>query len=153
MLAGKSPQQQPARFGGWLEDVVSFDAVAFGISNSEAELMDAQQRLLVQVWPTVVGLSMIVTHCLLSALSVTSLQATAEAFSAAASNDVAITSSSCVAIGIASAEYNNWVLRRQGTAATAFGATGKCDICQRALQQHLLGPAKHSPSCQIQVEL
>ncbi|KAI8473968.1 MAG: beta-ketoacyl synthase, partial [Monoraphidium minutum] len=30
----------------------------------------------------------------------------------------------CVAVGIASAEYNNWVLRRAGQPASAYGATG-----------------------------
>ena len=33
-------------------------------------------------------------------------------------------SDGCVAVGIASAEYNNWVLRRAGLAASAYSATG-----------------------------
>ena len=38
-----------ARFGAWLDSVEAFDAACFGISAPEAELMDAQQRLLLEV--------------------------------------------------------------------------------------------------------
>jgi hypothetical protein len=38
----------PARFGGWLPGIEAFDAAAFGIGAAERELMDAQQRLLLE---------------------------------------------------------------------------------------------------------
>ena len=38
-----------ARFGAFLPDVASFDCSAFGISIPEAELMDPQQRMLLEV--------------------------------------------------------------------------------------------------------
>ena len=38
-----------ARFGAWLSNVEAFDAACFSISAPEAELMDAQQRLLLEV--------------------------------------------------------------------------------------------------------
>lgn len=44
---GKSVMR--ARFGGWLPSVDTFDATFFGISVPEAELMDAQQRMLLEV--------------------------------------------------------------------------------------------------------
>ena len=37
------------RFGGFVEDWASFDAACFGISPSEAVLMDPQQRVMLQV--------------------------------------------------------------------------------------------------------
>lgn len=38
-----------ARFGGFVKDWASFDAACFGISPSEAVLMDPQQRVMLQV--------------------------------------------------------------------------------------------------------
>jgi hypothetical protein len=46
--AGGDAADAPARFGGWLAGIEAFDAAAFGISGAEAELMDAQQRLLLE---------------------------------------------------------------------------------------------------------
>jgi acyl transferase domain-containing protein len=37
------------RFGGFLGDVALFDATAFQISSAEADLMDPQQRLMLEV--------------------------------------------------------------------------------------------------------
>ena len=37
-----------ARFGGWLRGVAAFDGAAFGITLPEAELMDPQQRMLLE---------------------------------------------------------------------------------------------------------
>lgn len=43
-----------ARFGAWLEQVDEFDATLFGISAPEAELMDPQQRLVLEsAWQAV----------------------------------------------------------------------------------------------------
>lgn len=39
----------PARFGGWVAGADVFDAALFGISGAEAMLMDAQQRLVLEV--------------------------------------------------------------------------------------------------------
>ena len=38
-----------ARFGSWLRNIETFDAPFFGISTPEAELMDAQQRILLEL--------------------------------------------------------------------------------------------------------
>ena len=40
-----------ARFGAFLTDAAGFDSAAFGISVPEAELMDPQQRMLLEVQP------------------------------------------------------------------------------------------------------
>jgi polyketide synthase PksJ len=41
------------RFGAWIGGVENFDSQLFGISTPEAELMDAQQRVLLEVvWET-----------------------------------------------------------------------------------------------------
>lgn len=37
------------RYGSWLEDVSNFDANLFGITAPEAELMDPQQRLILEL--------------------------------------------------------------------------------------------------------
>jgi acyl transferase domain-containing protein len=100
-------QQLPARFGGWLADVEQFDAAAFGISGVEAQLMDAQQRLLLQ-------------------LSLEALASTAAAAGAVSVVDAVSGSdvSACVAVGIASAEYSNFLLVRTGAGHSAYSATG-----------------------------
>lgn len=110
-----SGQQLAPRFGGWLSDIELFDAMAFGISGVEAQLMDAQQRMLLEL----------------------SLETLAEASSsAAATYEEGISTvagalasipglpSACVAVGIASAEYNNYLLRRTGSPQSAYSATG-----------------------------
>jgi 3-oxoacyl-(acyl-carrier-protein) synthase len=101
------------RFGAWLDSIELFDAAAFGISAPEAELMDPQQRLL--------------------------LEAAAEAAWAAGSGGAggggsagAVTGGltallggrGCVAVGIASAEYNGTLLRAARTPLSAYSATG-----------------------------
>ena len=40
-----------ARFGAFLPDAAAFDGAAFGITVPEAELMDPQQRVLLEVQP------------------------------------------------------------------------------------------------------
>ena len=42
--------QSRIRFGGWLDNVAQLDTLLFGISTPEAELMDPQQRVLLEVW-------------------------------------------------------------------------------------------------------
>ena len=82
-----------ARFGGFIDGIELFDAALFGLSPHEAEYMDAQQRLLLQL-----------THENLV--------------------NYPLDSNTTVAVGIASAEYNNWVLRRSYRDITGYSATG-----------------------------
>ncbi|KAJ9518952.1 hypothetical protein QJQ45_026209, partial [Haematococcus lacustris] len=86
----------PARFGGWLPGCEWFDPAAFGLTAQEALLMDAQQRLL--------------------------MEATAEAIGSAPAGS--LDGSAAVVVGIASAEYSNWVMRQWPQAPSAYGATG-----------------------------
>jgi acyl transferase domain-containing protein len=107
--AAYQQQQLQARFGGWLADIEQFDAAAFGISGVEAVLMDVQQRLLLQ-------------------LSLEALSSAAAAETVAPGSMLSAVSgaavNACVAVGIASAEYNNWLLARTGAASSAYSATG-----------------------------
>ena len=85
----------PPRFGGWLEDIAYFDAKAFGVADGEAYLMDPQQRLLLEI-----------SH---------------EALQAAGGT---CSSSTCIAVGIASAEYSNQVVARHTPGESSYSATG-----------------------------
>ena len=60
----------PAQFGAFLPDIDQFDASLFNISSTEAELMDAQQRLLLQTSMEVsLGDKFVVLHSLHSLCS------------------------------------------------------------------------------------
>jgi len=93
----------PARFGGWLDGIELFDVALFGISSAEAELMDAQQRLLLELAHEAIWVA---------------------GGSGGDGSVTALGADACVAVGIASAEYNNWVLRRAGQPPSAYSATG-----------------------------
>jgi len=87
----------PARFGGYLPAVDQFDLALFGLSMTEAELMDAQQRIL--------------------------LEDSYEALTQAR-HPLSRPSSVAVGVGIASAEYNNHVVAKFTTGVSAYSATG-----------------------------
>ena len=87
----------PARFGAFLPSTDGFDTAMFGLSGGEAELMDPQQRLLLEV----------------------ALEALCQAGAS-----VAQPSATAVAVGIASAEYNNFLVPRFTTGVSAYSATG-----------------------------
>ena len=52
MLAQSLGGQQRVRFGGFLDGVDAFDAGLFGITGAEADLMDPQHRVLMEVRST-----------------------------------------------------------------------------------------------------
>jgi acyl transferase domain-containing protein len=128
--ASVNHQQLPARFGGWLSDIELFDASAFGISNVEAMLMDVQQRLLLQLsWNALSAAAATASH----PITTTTHRASSLSSSAGGSPSCSINVlhpvsgsavAACIAVGIASAEYNNWLLRRTDAAQTAYSATG-----------------------------
>lgn len=82
------------RFGGFLRNIELFDPMAFGVSEYEAAYIDSQQRILLE-------------------LTEESLRTSGP-----------IDNNSCVGIGIASAEYNTWVIRRSNAPVTAYSAIG-----------------------------
>lgn len=104
----------PPRFGGWMSDIEMFDAALFGISGVEAQLMDAQQRMLLE-------LSL---EALTSSSSAAGTQQDPNSISQSLLEKTPGLASACVAVGIASAEYNNYLLRRTGSAQSAYSATG-----------------------------
>jgi 3-oxoacyl-(acyl-carrier-protein) synthase/acyl carrier protein/D-arabinose 1-dehydrogenase-like Zn-dependent alcohol dehydrogenase len=87
----------PARFGGFLPAADLFDLSLFGLSMTEAELMDAQQRIL--------------------------LEGSYEALSQAG-HPLSRPASVAVGVGIASAEYNNHLVANFTTGVSAYSATG-----------------------------
>jgi acyl transferase domain-containing protein len=113
-----------------------FDAAAFGVSGVEAMLMDVQQRMLLE-------------------LSLTALTGASAAAAAAAAGKAALQSSTssssivsgdqhgCIAVGIASAEYNNYLLQRTGAATSAYSATGERCGCMTSVSGHSTALRQH----------
>jgi acyl transferase domain-containing protein len=97
LSGGGAAATLPARFGGFVPDTDLFDVSMFGLSGGEAELMDAQQRLL--------------------------LEAALEALCQAGAS-LSQPSSTTVAVGIASAEYNNHLVPRYTAGISAYSSTG-----------------------------
>jgi acyl transferase domain-containing protein/NADPH:quinone reductase-like Zn-dependent oxidoreductase/acyl carrier protein/thioesterase domain-containing protein len=93
-----SKDYAPARFGGYLADIDEFDVDAFGLSSTESLLLDAQQRIL--------------------------LQLTKEVVSTSVEKGYAHQQNVAVSVGIASAEYNNYVVARNTVGVSAYSATG-----------------------------
>jgi acyl transferase domain-containing protein len=93
-----------------------FDAAAFGVSGVEAMLMDVQQRLLLEL-----SLTALTGASVAAAAAAAAGEASLQSSSSIVSGD----QHSCIAVGIASAEYNNYLLQRTGAAAGAYSATGK----------------------------
>ncbi|KAK9863861.1 hypothetical protein WJX84_009188, partial [Apatococcus fuscideae] len=92
----------PARFGGFLCGIEAFDAKCFGVADGECYLMDPQQRLLLEL-----------SH---------------EALLAVGRNhsnySTQFDSRTCIAVGIASAEYNNHVVANHSPGESSYSATG-----------------------------
>lgn len=111
----------PPRFGGWLSSISQFDAAAFGISAVEAMLMDAQQRMLLELSLTAISAASAAAAAVgaMAAVPVVPVQ------QSSISNIVSGHQRGCVAVGIASAEYNNYLLQRTGAAQSAYSATGE----------------------------
>jgi acyl transferase domain-containing protein len=112
--------QLPARFGGWLSGVDMFDAAAFGVSGVEAMLMDAQQRMLLELSLTALTGASVAAAAAAAAAGEAALQS-----STSSSSIVSGDQHGCIAVGIASAEYNNFLLQRTGAATSAYSATGE----------------------------
>jgi NADPH:quinone reductase-like Zn-dependent oxidoreductase/3-oxoacyl-(acyl-carrier-protein) synthase/acyl carrier protein len=87
----------PARFGGFLPAADQFDLALFGLSMTEAELMDAQQRML--------------------------LEGSYEALTQAG-HPLSRPASVAVGVGVASAEYNNHLVAKFTIGVSAYSATG-----------------------------
>jgi len=81
-----SKDYAPARFGGYLSNIDEFDVDAFGFSSTEALLLDAQQRILMELAKDVISTSV--------------------------AKGYKHQSNVAVSVGIASAEYNNYVVAR-----------------------------------------
>lgn len=113
-LGGPAAAQLHARFGGWLAHVDEFDGAAFGISTPEALLMDPQHRLLLQA----------AHQAMAGSTPLAASGCGSDRSSGGGSGSILLDSSAAVAVGIASAEYSNYVARRCGVQPSAYGATG-----------------------------
>lgn len=113
-------QPLTTRFGGWLSNIHFFDASLFGLSTPEALLMDPQQRLLLEATHEALAYAATATaHS--SSITTTHSSQALSTFQTAAS---VLGMGAAVGVGIASAEYSNWVVRRYGSAPSAYSATG-----------------------------
>jgi acyl transferase domain-containing protein len=97
-----------------------FDAAAFGVSGVEAMLMDVQQRLLLELSLTALTSASAAAAAAVAGGGEAAVQSSSSSSSSIVSGD----QHGCIAVGIASAEYNNYLLQRTGAAASAYSATG-----------------------------
>lgn len=109
-----APGKMYCRYGSFIGDVETFDALFFGISPREAILMDPQQRLL--------------------------METTWEALeNGGIAPDRLAGSSTGVFIGLSTNDYSEWVARRLGTAGNAYAGTGNTDSVAAGRLSYSLG--------------
>ena len=109
-----APGKMYCRYGSFIGDVETFDALFFGISPREAFLIDPQQRLL--------------------------LETTWEALeNAGVAPDSLVGSRTGVFVGMSTNDYTEWVASRIGNAGNAYAGTGNTDSVAAGRLSYLLG--------------
>jgi len=109
-----APGKMYCRYGAFIGEVETFDAMFFGISPREANLMDPQQRLL--------------------------METTWEALeNGGIAPDRLAGSQTGVFLGMSTNDYSEWVARKLGTAGNAYAGTGNTDSVAAGRLSYSLG--------------
>jgi acyl transferase domain-containing protein len=109
-----APGKMYCKYGAFIGEVETFDAMFFGISPREAILMDPQQRLLMEMmWEALEN--------------------------GGIAPDRLAGSSTGVFIGMSTNDYSEWVARTLGTGGNAYAGTGNTDSVAAGRLSYALG--------------